>query len=224
MTNKEIQNALISLGYKPGKVDGIIGKKTVAAVKAYQKARKLKIDGIPGTMTQAMLKKDITPLPKPEPIQIKVEPIVNKYDPKDAVKYYESVGWNRIQAVALVANLMFESGGNQTWTIKFNAHGDKDKYGIHRSHGAGQWNERAGRYDPLMGYAKGLNRPWDDPYVQLSYLQRELLITERKAAAKLRAAETLEDAVNAAIGIWRPSIPHADKRLAVAQRLYDSYA
>lgn len=220
MTKKEIQSALISLGFKPGKVDGIIGKRTVAAIKAFQKANKLKIDGIPGPITTAALKKGITPLPKPAPIKV-LPPV---YDPKDAVTYYESVGWSRIQTIALVANLMWESGGHQRNTINFSAHGDKDKDGIYRSHGAGQWNEKAGRYGPLTGYAAGLGRPWDDPQVQLSYLQRELLHTEKRAAAKLRAAETLEDAVEAAIGIWRPSIPHADRRLAIAKKLYENIA
>jgi hypothetical protein len=235
MTIKEIQSALLSLGYAPGKVDGILGPRTVKAVMAFQGNKRLKKDGIPGPITSKALKSAVeafklgttppTAHPPKPPVAppVAVEQTVNRYNPKDAVDYYKSLGWTHMQSVALVANLMFESGGNRHDTIYFDAHGDRDKDGISRSHGAGQWNERAGRYDGLLEYARGMGLPWDNPRVQLGFLQRELVTTEKRAAAKLREAATLEEAVNAAIGIWRPSIPHADKRLAVARRLFDSF-
>lgn len=157
---------------------------------------------------------------EPKPIPVK-EPSTAPYDPADAVKFYQSLGWTRIQAIALVANLMFESGGNVKNTIIFDAKGDKDADGIHRSHGAGQWNERAGRYQQLQTFAEKAGKPWTDPHTQLAFLDHELSTTERRAGVSLRAATTLEDAVSAAIGIWRPSIPHADMRLAVAKKLSD---
>ena len=43
-----LQNALKALGYYSLKVDGIYGKGTVAAVKAYQQSTGLKTDGIAG--------------------------------------------------------------------------------------------------------------------------------------------------------------------------------
>lgn len=42
---KEIQQLLARLGYKPGKADGHLGKRTTAAIRAYQKAQKLSVDG-----------------------------------------------------------------------------------------------------------------------------------------------------------------------------------
>ena len=55
-----LQNALKALGYYSLKVDGIYGKGTVAAVKAYQKSAGLKTDGIAGPQTQGKLYADGT--------------------------------------------------------------------------------------------------------------------------------------------------------------------
>ena len=51
----QLQEMLISLGYLSGKADGIYGTKTAAAVKAYQKAKKLTADGIAGEKTLSSL-------------------------------------------------------------------------------------------------------------------------------------------------------------------------
>lgn len=53
-----LQNALKALGYYSLKVDGVYGKGTMAAVKAYQKAAGLKTDGIAGPQTQGKLYAD----------------------------------------------------------------------------------------------------------------------------------------------------------------------
>ncbi len=46
-----IQNVLKKKGYYTGKVDGIFGSKTLAAVKSFQRANGLKVDGIAGPQT-----------------------------------------------------------------------------------------------------------------------------------------------------------------------------
>ena len=43
---KEVQQILYELGYKPGKVDGLMGKKTRKAIRGFQKTHKLKSDGL----------------------------------------------------------------------------------------------------------------------------------------------------------------------------------
>jgi peptidoglycan hydrolase-like protein with peptidoglycan-binding domain len=346
MTIKEIQNALLSLGYKIGKVDGILGPKTTKAVRAFQtKTKYLKIDGIPGPKTSAALQKAVQPAnvyPMPiispqnkertptgsmggndgtlsvlqsgsgnegprSPVVIPDEPArptqgggsvqspngsslpgvqqstgkphvsdnegsngvpsgsasqegrgapknqvfiadsgttikpppgatsglsvasreqignVNRPDPvrnapQWAIALYESLGWSHIQAVALTANLIWESGGNRhtPMTIKFDAVGDAG-----HSHGAGQWNDMPNvqRFQGLQAFATRRGRSWGDAETQLLWLDTELATTERRAGALLRAATTIEDAIAACIKIWRPSIPHTEKRLAIARKL-----
>lgn len=50
---KELQVRLVSWGYQPGGIDGIYGKNTESAVKAFQKASGLTADGICGQKTWA---------------------------------------------------------------------------------------------------------------------------------------------------------------------------
>jgi peptidoglycan hydrolase-like protein with peptidoglycan-binding domain len=52
-----IQKALQKLGYDPGKLDGVMGPNTQAAVKKFQQANGLAVDGIPGAKTQAAIAK-----------------------------------------------------------------------------------------------------------------------------------------------------------------------
>jgi peptidoglycan hydrolase-like protein with peptidoglycan-binding domain len=50
-----IQTALEKIGYDPGKIDGIDGPNTNAAVKAFQKAAGIGVDGIAGPKTKKAL-------------------------------------------------------------------------------------------------------------------------------------------------------------------------
>lgn len=52
---KAIQTKLKSLGYYKGVVDGIFGSYTLAAVKLYQKAKGLAVDGVVGPVTAKAL-------------------------------------------------------------------------------------------------------------------------------------------------------------------------
>jgi len=51
-----LQTALNELGFSPGPLDGIPGRKSRAALKAFQERAKLVVDGIPGPKTRAALK------------------------------------------------------------------------------------------------------------------------------------------------------------------------
>lgn len=53
---KTLQKKLIELGYLKGSADGVYGPMTVAAVKAYQRAKNLTADGVAGAKTLASLK------------------------------------------------------------------------------------------------------------------------------------------------------------------------
>jgi len=54
---RQIQTALKNAGFYNGPVDGRIGKKTKAAISAFQKAHGLKADGVAGRKTRAALMK-----------------------------------------------------------------------------------------------------------------------------------------------------------------------
>lgn len=55
MTIKQIQCLLEYLGYDPGVIDGVNGPNTEDAVRAFQAAEGLTVDGIPGPLTEAKL-------------------------------------------------------------------------------------------------------------------------------------------------------------------------
>lgn len=55
MTIKQTQSLLTYLGYNPGAVDGADGANTQAAVRRFQQAEGLGVDGIAGSKTQAAL-------------------------------------------------------------------------------------------------------------------------------------------------------------------------
>lgn len=56
MTIRQTQCLLEYLGYEPGAIDGLDGSNTRDAVKAFQQAEGLGVDGIAGEQTQAALK------------------------------------------------------------------------------------------------------------------------------------------------------------------------
>lgn len=59
MTLKDIQQALKDLGFEPGPIDGIRGRRTINAIKAFQAEHGLVADGIVGKNTKAALFNDI---------------------------------------------------------------------------------------------------------------------------------------------------------------------
>lgn len=55
-TNKQIQIALKNAGFDPGHIDGHIGKSTRKAIKEFQKANNLMVDGKVGKQTWRLLR------------------------------------------------------------------------------------------------------------------------------------------------------------------------
>ena len=70
---REIQQALIDLGYLNGSADGVFGNKTENAVRAFQKKNKMNVDGLAGAATRDLIlrkaqdKKNNT-MPTPAPV------------------------------------------------------------------------------------------------------------------------------------------------------------
>ncbi len=55
VTVAEVQRSLTAAGFDPGAVDGRFGKKTKAAIKAFQRSKGLKADGVVGERTWKLL-------------------------------------------------------------------------------------------------------------------------------------------------------------------------
>lgn len=197
-------------------VDGDFGPKTKAAVIAFQKAQGLVGDGIVGPYThEALLEKGASTSPETPPVGSLDS------EPRWAINFLESLGWPKLVSTALAAHLIWESGGSakKPATIVWNAHGDKGSDGKYHSHGAPQWNDRHGRWQAYEAFAESRGTAWEDRESQLRYLDHELRTTEKGVAKRLREASTIEEATRIAVDFWRPSVPHLDKRLAIARSL-----
>lgn len=55
MSVRDLQLALKARGFDPGDIDGVIGRNTISAIRAFQAANGLEVDGIAGTNTLAAL-------------------------------------------------------------------------------------------------------------------------------------------------------------------------
>ncbi|THB70466.1 MAG: TIGR02594 family protein [Gammaproteobacteria bacterium] len=55
MNTKQIQQALKDAGFDPGPIDGVRGRRTIKAIKDFQAANGLAVDGLVGPITQAAL-------------------------------------------------------------------------------------------------------------------------------------------------------------------------
>jgi len=107
-TVKDIQQALniagIEVGGKSLVVDGIKGRNTIAAIKAFQKREGLKVDGIVGKNTKAALYKV---MPKPEIKEEELQPSI--YDkPAQVGPDQMQVGFSKDDADALSTDLKYQ--------------------------------------------------------------------------------------------------------------------
>lgn len=55
MNTRDLQRALKNKGFDPGPVDGIMGRRTIQAIRDFQTAHGLQVDGIAGPKTRAVL-------------------------------------------------------------------------------------------------------------------------------------------------------------------------
>jgi hypothetical protein len=126
-----------------------------------------------------------------------------------AIRFFEAQGYTTAQAAGIVANLQAESGAN----LKIDAVGDGGK-----AYGIAQWHpDRQENFRKVFGKdirASSLQE-------QLQFIVWELNNTEKKAGAKVRAAQSeVETAMLFDQYYERSSGEHRQKRMATAQTLY----
>lgn len=119
-----------------------------------------------------------------------------------AVSFFQSKGWSKEQAGAIVGNLLAESGLNTT------ARNSGDGSDGSDSIGAGQWN--GARAQALKSFAAANGTDWHDLGTQLAFVDHELRTTESAAGNALKAAKNVEEATAAFIGYERPQGWSAD--------------
>lgn len=73
MTTRELQQRLTALGYNPGPIDGVLGRRTISAIKDFQKKIGLEVDGVVGPKTLAALTPTNASKPFVSPPEVKVE-------------------------------------------------------------------------------------------------------------------------------------------------------
>ncbi len=104
---KKLQKMLTENGYDIGPVDGWFGAKTEKGVKAFQKERKLKVDGIVGKNTWAALGVKKPPSPKYANLHLDSAPADPYMDGYDSFRLREDVA----RAYTKVYKVIKKSGG-----------------------------------------------------------------------------------------------------------------
>ena len=149
---KALQQKLIQLGYLTGKADGVYGIKTMEAVKAYQKAQKLKADGVAGAKTLGSLNLSgssvsATPTPAPTAVPLTVS------KPTAASVLYAN-WYDKVKAIArkYPYATVYDLATGISWQIhifSLGAHADyepvtaSDTANLLRAFGGNTWNPRA---------------------------------------------------------------------------------
>ena len=198
----DLQKALLALGYQLPKygVDGIVGRETKDAIRAFQTDKKLQVDGIAGKETITAVNNTITANPKvasslKQSTQADVKARVQNVATGDAkggagatgsattaLKFFISKGWTTEQAAGIVGNLQAESGAN----LKTDAVGDAGQ-----AYGIAQWHPpRQKDFTKTTGKDIRGSSLQD----QLTFIDWELNNTERNAGRHLKAAKTAEEA------------------------------
>lgn len=211
---KEIQTLLKNKGHDPGPIDGDLGPKTLAAMKAYLTAntsfaKQLGQESIQKFQekvketTKTVVQKVAPIVPVP---QIDANTLKGRDRPLYAKKVLMDLGWKDYQAAAMVGQFMQESYAD----LRTNVWGDnKTAFGI------AQWRDNydkktgahsPGRLTDLLKFASERKRPIDDFDTQVRFADWELRQGSEKAVGKrLAAAKNIDEALEAAIGYERPA-------------------
>ena len=170
---KNLQKNLITLGYLSGTADSAFGPNTEKAVKAFQSAYGLTIDGLAGSNTQKKLKEVLANngnnQQKPSPPStgagtVRNVPLVENYKNQnvntDNAKYIYNelikAGFTKESAAAVMGNLDVEHAFSTSWS------GDQGSVGI------AQW--LGSRKTDLVNYAKQKHGSETDIKIQTAFM------------------------------------------------------
>lgn len=130
-----------------------------------------------------------------------------------AMRYFESQGWSKEQAAGIVANLIYESGGQLNHR--------QQQFGGGPGFGLAQWEgPRQADFKRVMG----VDIRESTFEQQLAFVQWELTNTESRAGNALRGATTAADAANIFLRQFeRPRNPDASQaeRTRLANKLFN---
>ena len=207
---KEIQTQLKNKGYDPGPVDGDLGPKTLAAMKAYLSANvtpvvdKAKQVAAP-VVEKAVVAVKTTINPAPPVPQIDANLLKGRDRPLYVKTVLMDLGWKDYQAASLVGQFMQESYTD----LRTNVWGD-NKTALGLAQWRDNYNKATGEHSPgrltdLAKFAAGLNKSITDLDTQARFVHWELTQGSEKALGKkLKATKNIDEALLVAIGYERP--------------------
>jgi len=211
---REIQGLLLARGYDLGKwgVDGINGKMTDSAIRAYQTSLDVGATGVLGPWAMSHLRKPPKPVTEPpiapQPIPSPSVPVLPLTNAQKGVAWLMDAGWPRHWAAGAVGNLQRESYPS----LKPEAAGDyfldgkPSKRGVPGAQptafGIGQW--RGNRKEALLHFAQSRGTEWYDLETQILFVPFELKASEHLAWKWLQQATNVEQACDAMILYERP--------------------
>jgi hypothetical protein len=200
---REIQTQLKNKGFDPGTIDGDLGPKTLAAMKAYLSSNTTPMVEKAKEVAKNVVEK-VSPTP-PEP-QIDANKLKGRERPLYAKKVLMDLGWKDYQAAAMVGNFMQESYSD----LRTNVWGDKKT-----AFGIAQWRDNydkvtgahsPGRLTDLLTFANNLKKSIDDLDTQVRFADWELRKgSEKHTGKKLAATKNIDEALEVAIGYERPA-------------------
>lgn len=130
-------------------------------------------------------------------------------NPEKIFNFFTDAGFSDEQAAGWVGNFQQESGCDPK-AIQQGGPG----------HGLAQWGD--GRWTALQSFAKGKNKPWDDLLTQLQFVMHELNGSESAAMGAIKAAKTVDDAVDA-IGLKYERFGVAGERNGPAHEAFEKF-
>jgi hypothetical protein len=215
MTNLEIQTALKAAGFYKGPLDSDIGPQSKQAIRAFQRSKKLRADGIVGPKTLAALKA-VKPAPAPAPGPAPTDPPkppapaaltpegkIRLYGPRLAKEFSLDVASN----AAIWGNFGHESG------LKPKALGPGKDFGLAQHVGI--------RKRRLVAFCKARGLGYDTLEGQLEFIIHELKTTHKSAIPAVKRPGTLMEKVvrfERIFEVAHPSYKHYGSRHAWARR------